>query len=149
MSTINSISALFADAADEFFPSFAPPPAPAVSLLIDSGSDGADLLTNDTRLAITALAGATVEFSFDGIAWTTTPPSGMPDGKYTIQVRQVVIEGSDTLVSPVTSITFTLDTTPPPALTVALENDTGSDATDGITTDYTLDVGGRETGAVI
>lgn len=149
MSTIKSLGALFADPSDEFFPNFAPPPAPAVSLLVDSGSDNADLLTNDTHLAITSLAGATVEFSFDGLAWTTTPPPGMPDGKYTIQVRQIVIEGSDTLISPVTSITFTLDTTPPPALTVALQNDTGSDAADGITTDYTLNIQGQETGAVI
>ncbi len=149
MPTLNSIGALFADPADEFFPIFAPPPAPSVSLLVDSGSDDADLLTNDPHLAITNVAGATVEFSFDGINWSTTPPSGMPDGRYTIQVRQTVIEGVDTLVSPVSSITFTLDTTPPPALTVALQNDTGSDATDGITTDYTLNVTGQETGTVV
>lgn len=149
MPTLFSIGALFADQADEFFPSFAPPPAPSVSLLVDSGSDDADLLTNETKLNITNVAGGTVEFSFDGINWSTTPPSGMPDGRYTIQVRQTVIEGVDTFVSPVSSITFTLDTTPPPALTVALETDTGTDATDGITTDYTLNITGQEAGSVI
>lgn len=144
--SLQSLTSLFDPLSDEFFPRLALlPPAPSVGLLIDSGSSNTDLLTNDLRLAITSVAGATLEYSFDGINWSATPPGALPDGNYTIKVRQTVAGETSTA----TDFTFSYDATAPDKLTIKLTNDTGSDATDHITTDSSTTIGNQENGAVI
>lgn len=144
-SPVSGISSLFDLNGDNYFADLIGLPAPGVSLLVDSGTDGSDRLTNDFRLSVTAVSGASVEYSFDGVTWTSTLPGSLADGTYTIMVRQ--FSGDD--VSPSTDITFTYDTTAPTPLTVGLANDTGSTIGDLITTDPSLAIGNQESGATI
>ena len=133
---------LFDPQGSEFFAAVAPP---TVSLAVDSGASAVDRLTNDFTLAVTAVSGATVEYSFDGINWSSTLPSSLADGTYTIKVRQTL--GPDTSIT--TDFTFTYDATAPNPLTVALAHDTGADATDHITSDSSLTITGQENGALV
>ncbi|WP_353333920.1 VCBS domain-containing protein, partial [Phaeobacter sp. NW0010-22] len=121
------------------------PAAPTVALLDDTGADG-DLVTNNPALDVTGLeAGATVEYSSNGIdGWGTTVPAAST-GSNTVHVRQVDAAGN---AGPSSSITFTLDTTPPAAPTVALLDDTGTDG-DLITNNPALNVTGIEAGATV
>lgn len=121
------------------------PPPPGVSLSVDSGSDNNDLLTNNPMLNVTSVAGALVEYSFDGIIWTSTAPAGLPDGTYAIKLRQ----SADGETSSVTDFTFAYDATAPAKLSVGLTHDAGSDATHHITADTSLTIGNQETGATV
>jgi RTX calcium-binding nonapeptide repeat (4 copies) len=80
--------------------------APILELLNDSGSSGADKISNDASLAAPQGMAGVVEYSLDGINWsrTYTPPS--TDGTYTVQARQSL----GGVTSPISSLTFTLDT---------------------------------------
>lgn len=114
--------------------------APVVSLVVDSGSSSTDHITNDFSLNVTGLAGALIEYSFDGIHWDTAMPTSLSDGTYTIKVRQSGYNASPEA----TDFTFTYDTTAPQKLSVSLANDTGNDTTDRITSDAALKVGNEE-----
>lgn len=80
--------------------------APPLALLNDSGSSASDKITNDAAIVEPQGMTGTVEYSLDGINWssTYTPPS--IDGTYTLQARQS-LSGQ---TSPVSTLTFTLDT---------------------------------------
>ena len=98
-----------------------PPPAPAVTLAHDTGTDAGDRITSDGTLAVTAATGATVEYSIDGgRVWSTRPP-GDVEGARTVLVRQTDPSGQ---VSPTTSFSFTLDRRAPQTPTLWLADGT-------------------------
>lgn len=117
-----------------------------VALATDSGASGTDRITNDAALSVTgkdADPDAVVQYSTDGIHWGASfTPS---EGANTVYVRQV-IPGFETDASTSTKLEFTLDTTAS-APGVALDNDTGSSKSDGITNDGHVTISGVEPGA--
>ena len=85
-----------------------------VTLAIDSGSSNSDRLTNIGTLVVSGVAaGATVQYSINGGAWTSsfTPV----EGANTVLVRQIDSAGN---VSVATSFSFSLDTVAPGAPTI-------------------------------
>ncbi|WP_244103661.1 Ig-like domain-containing protein, partial [Burkholderia ambifaria] len=119
--------------------------APGVALTSDSGSSATDHITNVGTLNLTAVeTGASVEYSIDGgHTWNTS--FNAVEGVNDVQVRQTDIAGN---TSDPTAFSFTLDTSTA-APGVALTTDSGSNATDHITSVGTLNVSGVETGAVV
>ncbi|MFM8706468.1 MAG: Ig-like domain repeat protein [Planctomycetia bacterium] len=100
-------------------------------------------MTNSAALNTNgAEANARVEYSRDGVNWSTTLPAAT-QGANSVRVRQTDVAGN---VSTVTTFTFTFDTTAPVVPVVALTSDTGTSTTDRITRVGTLRVTG-ETGA--
>ncbi|MFM8745622.1 MAG: beta strand repeat-containing protein, partial [Aestuariivirga sp.] len=118
--------------------------APAVALAADSGIAG-DRITSNGALTVTgAETGATVQYSTDGgMTWSSS--FSPAEGPNTVQVRQTDVAGN---TSALTSFTFTLDTAAA-APGVALTTDSGSSATDRITSNGALTVSGTETGATV
>jgi hypothetical protein len=116
------------------------PTAPVVAL-----ANGATSLTNNATLtAITPEAGALVEYSLNGSAWspTYTAPTAATNGTaYTLDVRQTDTAGN---VSASTALAFTLDNVAPAAPVVALANN----AT-GLTNNATLAAITPEAGATV
>ncbi|WP_137680178.1 beta strand repeat-containing protein [Aurantiacibacter suaedae] len=88
-------------------------------------------------------AGTTLEFSVDGgETWSNTFTA--TSGENTVSVRQIDKAGN---ASAVVVEVFTLDESiDQPSLALALENDTGVSATDHLTSDSRLDVGGLSAG---
>jgi hypothetical protein len=86
------------------------PVAPSVTLTSDTGSSTSDLLTNVGSLTIGLVDdGAAVEYSTDGgLAWNGS--FSAQEGLNAVSVQQTDLAGN---VSPVTVLSFTLDTTPP------------------------------------
>jgi len=122
-------------------------PAPlAANLKRDTGSSTVDAITSDGTLLIVATeADALVEYSIDGgSTWTSTFKA--IEGKNTVGVRQADRAGN---VSKTTSVDFTLDATAPAVPLVALVNDTGTSAVDGVTKDGRIAVSAVESGARI
>ena len=122
------------------------PAALGIGLANDTGMSSADGLTNDPSLSLTgieAAPGTLVEYSLDGATWAAAPPTiaDLLQGSNTVQVRQTDVAGN---VSDVTALGFSLDTAVPAALGVALANDTGASASDGVTRDPTLSLSGIE-----
>ena len=112
------------------------PDAPQVALANDTGA--ADGVTTDASLDISAVPeGSTREVTVNGIAQGDSyiPPS--EDGTYTVVVTDSDVAGNQSS----TALTFTLDTAAPDALDLALSNDTGALATDGITSDASVETG--------
>ena len=125
------------------------PPAPQLSLALDSGISNSDHVTNDGTVVVNGLLnGATWQYSTDnGTTWingTGTSFALTGDGPKTVEVHQNNGAG---VTSHDASVTFALDTTPP-AVTENLKNDTGSSSTDKITNDPTL-TGSGDPNAVI
>ncbi|PLX85211.1 MAG: hypothetical protein C0614_04485, partial [Desulfuromonas sp.] len=124
---------------------------PTVTLVNDTGIDAADRITSDGSWTVGNLeSGATVEYSLDSTdgtdgTWSTTLPTIGADDTYSFYVRQVDDAGN---MSPGTAFSFTLDTQTTAPI-VALLNDTGPDATDGVTSDGRLDVTGVEAGGLV
>src|SRR5262249_53360096 len=86
------------------------PAAPVVALVSDTGNSGSDHITSNPALTVTnAEVGAVVEYSTDGVTFSTTQPAAA-EGANSIRVRQTDVAGN---VSNVTTFTFTLDTTAP------------------------------------
>ena len=87
-----------------------PPAPPGAALTTDSGSSNSDHITNNGALTLAGIEnGATIEYSTNGGAtWTTsfTPAEGLN----TVLVRQTDAAGN---VSGVSTLSFTLGTTPP------------------------------------
>jgi len=110
------------------------------------GSSAVDGITNDGALTVSGEAGALIEYSIDaGTTWTAGFTAA--EGANSVQVRQTDEAGNISASS--TAMAFTLDTTAPVAApSIALTNDTGSSAVDGITNDGALTVSG-EAGALI
>ena len=129
--------------------------APPVTLTLanDTGIIAFDLVTRVSTLAGTADPNASVVLTENGMVlgtafanaagvWQFTPP-GILDGIHTI-----VATGTDAAGNTASAqLTYTLDTTSPVA-TIRLANDTGSSATDTITSDPALK-GTGEPGAAI
>jgi len=117
----------------------------SLSLSVDSGVAG-DNISNDGALTVTgATAGTTVQYSIDaGLNWsnTFTPV----EGANSVIARQTDLAGNVSAAS--TPFAFTLDTLVT-APSVALLNDTGSLATDNISSDGALNLTGVETGATV
>ncbi len=116
--------------------------APSVALETDSGASATDLVTNTAVLKVVASeGGSVVEYSTDQISWSATAP-GPVAGSNTVYLRQTDTAGNVAT----TSITYTYDAaaTKPG---IALDEDTGTDTTDGITRIATINVTGLETGA--
>ena len=123
-----------------------PPSAPSVALTTDSGSSNSDHITHNSALTLSGIeVGALVEYSLDsGKTWSNSFTA--VEGLNTVQVRQTDVAGN---VSGVTSVSFTLDTIPPVAPSVALTDDNGSSATDHITNNGGLTLSGIEAGALV
>ncbi|MDE2071637.1 MAG: DUF5011 domain-containing protein [Patescibacteria group bacterium] len=108
---------------------------PTISLTNDTGTSNSDLLTKDASLTISGVpTGATRYYKVDSAATSTTyTPNALSDGVHTVRVTDVDGLGN----SGTNSITFTLDrtiTTP----TVSLSSDTGSSASDRITSNASI-----------
>ncbi|MEO8417918.1 MAG: retention module-containing protein, partial [Methylophilaceae bacterium] len=86
--------------------------APTVALTTDSGSSSSDGISKVGTLSVSGIeAGASVQYSIDGgTSWS--PGFTATEGTNTVQVRQIDVAGN---VSAASSISFTLDTTPPAA----------------------------------
>ncbi|WP_244101567.1 beta strand repeat-containing protein, partial [Burkholderia ambifaria] len=112
--------------------------APGVALTADSGSNATDHITNVGTLNVSGVeTGAVVEYSIDGgHTWNTS--FNAVEGVNDVQVRQTDIAGN---TSDPTGFSFTLDTSTA-APGVALTTDSGSNATDHITSVGTLNVSG-------
>nr|WP_282960539.1 Ig-like domain-containing protein [Burkholderia ambifaria] len=119
--------------------------APGVALTTDSGSNATDHITNVGTLNVSGVeTAAVVEYSIDGgHTWNTS--FSAVEGVNDVQVRQTDIAGN---TSDPTAFSFTLDTSAA-APGVALTTDSGTNATDHITSVGTLNVSGVETGAVV
>ncbi|WP_341807641.1 beta strand repeat-containing protein, partial [Paraburkholderia terricola] len=119
--------------------------APGVALATDSGSSASDHVTSSGTLTLSGIeSAATVEYSTDGgSTWSTgfTAVEGTND----VQVRQTDVAGN---VSAATEFSFTLDTAAA-APGVALATDSGSSATDHVSSAGTLTLGGIESGATV
>ncbi|GAB3444088.1 DUF4214 domain-containing protein [Massilia solisilvae] len=119
--------------------------APGVALAADTGSSGADGLTNNATINV-VLAGdaAGWEYSTDGGAhWTAGSGTSfvLPEGSYaagTLQVRQTDLAGN---LSPAAgnAAAITIDTTAA-APVIGLAADTGASASDGITANGQVNV---------
>ncbi|WP_264595935.1 beta strand repeat-containing protein, partial [Rhodoblastus acidophilus] len=119
-------------------------PILTAKLTSDTGSSATDLITNTPSLTGTGNISTTVKFTIDGVAAATTAtstttgawtyvPTGLADGKHTVIVSETDPVGD----VGATSLTFTLDTTPP-TVTAALVNDTGVSGTDKVTSAVSL-----------
>ncbi|GAB3412903.1 DUF4214 domain-containing protein [Massilia agilis] len=107
--------------------------APLVTLQSDTA--GPNGTANDGITATGAYnvagieAGAKVEYSTDGVTWTTAAPS-LAEGANSFQVRQTDKAGN---VSAGSQLSFQLDRVAPDAPQVQLASDTGASGSDGIT----------------
>ncbi|PRG08845.1 Ig-like domain repeat protein, partial [Burkholderia ambifaria] len=119
--------------------------APGVALTADSGGNATDHITNVGTISLSGVeTGAVVEYSIDGgHTWNTS--FNAVEGVNDVQVRQTDVAGN---TSDPTSFSFTLDTSAA-APGVALTADSGSNATDHITSAGTLNLTGVETGATV
>ncbi len=129
------------------------PAAPTLALATDSGSDSSDGISNDGTVNVSGLeANASWEFSTDN-GNTFSSGSGnsfvVAEGSYaagTIQVRQTDLAGNPGSAGSLAA-SITVDTSKPDAPTLALATDSGSDNSDGISNDGTVNVSGLEANA--
>ena len=123
------------------------PPEPY--LANDTGIASNDFVTNDGSLDISGIEeGSTLIYVVDGgEASATYDPTTLSDGEHTVKIKQTDAAGNISSFSE--SITFTLDRTAPDAPTLVLTADTGKSTTDKITSNGTLTVSGKETGATL
>jgi hypothetical protein len=125
------------------------PSDPILALSADTGRSASDRVTQDAALTISAEAGSFVQVFAGqtqlGIA-TERPdapgifdfvPAGLPDGVTTLTATARDAAGN---LSAAGSLTFTLDTAAPSAPVAVLANDTGADASDGVTRTPTLTI---------
>ena len=141
--------------------------APAAPVLTgisdDTGVSGADGVTSDRTLLIsgTAEAGAAIEVLVDGVVAGSTSADGdgnwvfdyrateLSDGSYSIAARAGDAAGNNSPLS--APLAISIDATGPalPAI-VAISDDTGESANDGITSDASLVISGTgEPGATL
>ena len=120
------------------------------TLANDTGVSTSDGLTKDGTISISGVeSGATWSYSTDGgVNWTVGTGSSfvLPEGTHAnVQVKQTDVAGNDSAV--VDLDTVIVDTVAPTGLTAKLANDTGESASDGISQDGKINVGGVESGA--
>ncbi|WP_299731040.1 Ig-like domain-containing protein [uncultured Endozoicomonas sp.] len=123
------------------------PDAPGLTLNEDTGSNSNDDVTNDLTMNVTLADDQDRwEFRLNGGDWTDGGSgtsfeleAGVEYAAGAIQVRQFDAAGN---VSAITSseTAITTDTTAPAAPEVTLNEDTGSDNSDGVTSDLTMNV---------
>ncbi|HXD85475.1 MAG TPA: Ig-like domain-containing protein [Urbifossiella sp.] len=123
-----------------------PPAVLAVTLAHDTGISASDGITSDGSLASSGEEpDAIVQYSTDnGKSWGTT--FAPEEGSNSVEVRQVDIAGN---AGAATSVSFTLDTAAPTAPGLKLSNDTGSSATDRITSEGSIESSGIEPNATV
>ncbi|MCG2586901.1 Ig-like domain-containing protein, partial [Massilia sp. TS11] len=104
--------------------------APTLALTLDSGSSASDRITNNGAVTVSAPAsGVSRSYVLNGTSGASyTAPA--KDGVYTLQVIDTDAAGN----SATSTLVFTLDTSIA-APTAVLANDTGSSATDKLTSD--------------
>jgi hypothetical protein len=126
--------------------------APELALGDDTGSSGSDRITSTRAILVSGVEeGATWQYSINGGAtWITDSGSGflLADGTYSagqVRVRQIDRAGN-TSAANTTFAAFTIDTAVA-APGLALAADTGSSASDRVTSTRTLIVSGLEAGA--
>jgi len=132
------------------------PDAPVViAISDDNGSSASDAITSDNTLVFsgTAEANSSVEVFLDGTSLGTIVTNGtgvwsydytgtaLADGPYILTAQATDLAGNSSPVS--SDFPFTVDTSAPaaPAVT-AISDDTGSNTSDGITSDNTLQITG-------
>ncbi|WP_317205107.1 beta strand repeat-containing protein, partial [Janthinobacterium sp.] len=123
-------------------------PTPLLALASDTGSSTTDNITKTGTVNVSGLAsGATWQFSTNaGSTWTAGTATNFTltgDGAKAVLVRETDPAGN---VSTNASLNFTLDTVASAPL-IALAADTGSSATDKITSNGTVNITGLEAGA--
>ena len=128
------------------------PSALSLALNADTGPDSSDGITSNGQVDISGVeAGATWEYSIDGgTSWTTGTGTffTLAEGTHAagdVQVRQTDVAGN---VSNIGANAITVDTTVPSTPSLALNADTGSSSSDGITNNGQVDVSGLEAGAI-
>lgn len=122
------------------------PDAPIVILASDTGASDADGITSVGYLAISGIEeGAVVEYSVDG-GNTWTADFVAAEGQNAVLVRQTDQAGN---ASDATILDFRLDTQAPQAPQLALLEDSGSSASDGITNNGALAISGVEADALV
>ncbi len=131
----------------------AAPAAPTLALAVDSGGSSSDDVSNQGTINVSGLeANASWEFSIDnGASFNVGSGSSfvLAEGSYaagSIQVRQTDVAGNlgntGSNAGPVI-----VDVSSPAAPTLALATDSGSDSSDGISNDGTVNVSGLEANA--
>ncbi len=91
------------------------PPPPTLALNRDTGLSDSDLLTNDASLSVSAAAqGVTRSYSVDNSNASAAYTIPTSEGEHTVTVTDTYAGG----MSSTSSLTFTLDNTPPDAPTV-------------------------------
>ncbi|MCX8518712.1 MAG: Ig-like domain-containing protein, partial [Methylophilaceae bacterium] len=124
------------------------PPVPILSLVSDTGVYATDRITNNPTINVLGLEStATWQYQVDstsgswlsGIGTSFTANSG---------IHTYFVQQTDTArnVSTRGLAIYTLDTTPPSALTVALASDTGVSNTDNISNNPTINIMGLQNG---
>jgi VCBS repeat-containing protein len=124
--------------------------APQVALASDTGASNTDGVTSDGTVTVSGLEpGATWQYSLDGgVTWATGTGTSfeLADGSYTgVVVRQTDVAGN--VSAPAALGPVTIETGAAGDLTLALVADTGISASDGVTSNGALTVGGLATGA--
>jgi len=118
--------------------------APGLALAADTGADASDGITSNATVNVTLEAGASWEYRIGSGAWTAGSGSSfaLAEGSYAagaVQVRQTDLAGNVSAASAnPAAIVVDLGV---PAPTLALANDTGDSASDGITRDGAVNVG--------
>ena len=120
-----------------------PPAAPLVTLKTDSGLRADDFVTNSGLLTTDSTA-ATVAYSNNAGAWTTS--FAAVEGANDVQVNQTDVAGN---VSGNTSFSFVLDTRAPAPLTILSTVDSGVSEMDKISNDPSMVISAPEDGATI
>ena len=127
--------------------------APTPTLAVDTGSSPSDGITSNGLVNVAGIEpGATWQFSTNnGSSWSegTGASFTLPAGTYpanTIRVKQTDVAGNN---SPEASIAtaITVDTAAPGTLSLALAVDTGTNPSDGVTSNGLVTVAGFEAGA--
>ena len=120
----------------------------SLTLVSDTGSSASDGITSNPAVKGTAQANTLVTIKEGNIvlgtvtadatgAWSFTP-AGLADGAHTLTATQTDLAGN----TGTATLSFTLDTTAP-VLSLALLSDTGSSATDGITSNPAIKGSGQ------
>jgi hypothetical protein len=129
------------------------PQPPGLNLAADTGSSTSDRITNNRTILVVGLeAGATWEYSLNGgSSWQTGTGTSLSlgDGSYgagQVQVRQTDRAGN-TSAALTGFAPLTVDTVAAAAPGLALADDTGSSASDRITSNGTILVSGLEAGS--
>jgi VCBS repeat-containing protein len=130
----------------------AAPVAPTIALAADTGISATDGITNDGTVTVGNLEpGATFQYSTDGGAtWTNGTGTGFVLGAGTyaagaVEAREVDAAGNIGAATAIGAVR--VDVSAPVAPTIALANDTGISATDGITNNGAVNIGNLEPGA--